>query len=72
MSLAWLEEPPPPTQISLDLGAADGRVPRVPVARAADVDGALSELFGFERFRPGQREAVEAVIRADPAGTSWW
>src|SRR4051795_6208742 len=62
MSLAWLEEPPPPTQISLDLGAADGRVPRVPVARAADVDGALHELFGFEAFRPGQREAVEAAI----------
>src|SRR4051795_7229720 len=61
MSLAWLEEPPPPTQISLDLGAADGRVPRVPVARAADVDGALHELFGFEAFRPGQREAVEAA-----------
>jgi ATP-dependent DNA helicase RecQ len=61
VSLTWLEEPPPPTQISLDLGAADGRVPRVPVARAADVDGALSELFGFEGFRPGQREAVEAA-----------
>src|SRR3954469_21320680 len=63
MSLAWLEEPPPPTQTSLDLGAADGRAPRVPVARSADVDGALHELFGFEGFRPGQREAVEAVVR---------
>ena len=61
MSLAWLEEPRRPTQTSLDLGAADGRVPRVPVARAADVDGALSELFGFPGFRPGQREAVEAA-----------
>ena len=61
MSLAWLEEPPPPTQTSLDLGAADGRVPRVPVASSADVDGALAELFGFPGFRPGQREAVEAA-----------
>ena len=61
MSLAWLEEPPAPTQTSLDLGEADGRVPRVPVARAADVDGALRELFGFASFRPGQREAVEAA-----------
>jgi RecQ family ATP-dependent DNA helicase len=66
VSLPWLEEPPPPTQTSLDLGAADGRVPRVPVARAADVDGALEELFGFPGFRPGQREAVEAVIRPHP------
>ena len=64
MSLAWLEEPPAPTQTSLDLGAADGRVPRVPVARATDVDGALAELFGFEGFRPGQREAVEAARAA--------
>src|SRR3954453_23293399 len=32
-----------------------------PVARAADVDGALAELFGFPGFRPGQREAVEAA-----------
>src|SRR5262245_66480829 len=32
-----------------------------PVARATDVDGALHELFGFESFRPGQREAVEAA-----------
>ncbi len=61
MSLAWLEEPPAPTQTSLDLGAADGRVPRVPVAKAQDVDGALQELFGFPGFRPGQREAVEAA-----------
>src|SRR3954453_18726871 len=32
-----------------------------PVARSADVDGALAELFGFAGFRPGQREAVEAA-----------
>src|SRR6201991_2872286 len=32
-----------------------------PVARSADVDGALHELFGFPGFRPGQREAVEAA-----------
>jgi len=31
------------------------------VARAGDVDGALTELFGFPGFRPGQREAVEAA-----------
>ena len=61
VSLAWLEEPPAPTQTSLDLGAADGRVPRVPIAKAQDVDGALQELFGFPGFRPGQREAVEAA-----------
>ncbi|MDA0164622.1 RecQ family ATP-dependent DNA helicase [Solirubrobacter ginsenosidimutans] len=61
MSLPWLEEPPPALQTSLDLGVADGRVPRVPVARATDVDGALAELFGFPGFRPGQREAVEAA-----------
>jgi ATP-dependent DNA helicase RecQ len=61
VSLAWLEEPPAPTQTSLDLGSADGRVPRVPVAKATDVDGALQELFGFPAFRPGQREAVEAA-----------
>jgi ATP-dependent DNA helicase RecQ len=35
--------------------------PPEPIARATDVDGALHELFGFERFRPGQREAVEAA-----------
>ena len=28
-----------------------------PVARATDPDGALREVFGFESFRPGQREA---------------
>src|SRR3954451_24766361 len=32
-----------------------------PVARSADVDGALAELFGFAGFRRGQREAVEAA-----------
>ena len=61
VSLAWLEEPPAPTQTSLDLGSADGRVPRVPVAKATEVDAALQELFGFPGFRPGQREAVEAA-----------
>jgi ATP-dependent DNA helicase RecQ len=38
-----------------------GRPEPEPVARAADVDGALAELFGFPGFRPGQREAVEAA-----------
>src|SRR3954464_15877630 len=61
VSLAWIESQLPPTQTSLDLGAADGRVPRVPVARSADVDGALHELFGFAGFRRGQREAVQAA-----------
>src|SRR4051794_7659639 len=61
VSLAWLEQPPPPPQTSFDLGEADGRVPRVPVAKAEDVEGALHELFGFAAFRPGQREAVVAA-----------
>src|SRR5262245_4041543 len=39
-----------------------GPPPPEPVARAADVDGALHELFGFPGFRPGQREAVEAAL----------
>src|SRR3954451_13444774 len=38
-----------------------GPPPPAPVARSADVDGALAELFGFAGFRPGQREAVEAA-----------
>src|SRR3954463_3321604 len=38
-----------------------GRPEPEPLARAADVDGALAELFGFPAFRPGQREAVEAA-----------
>jgi len=38
-----------------------GPPPPEPVARAADVEGALHELFGFAGFRPGQREAVEAA-----------
>jgi ATP-dependent DNA helicase RecQ len=38
-----------------------GRPEPEPVARSADVDGALAELFGFPGFRPGQREAVEAA-----------
>src|ERR1700754_2682792 len=61
MSLVWLENSPPPPQGMLDLGEADGRAPRVPGASSTDVDGALSEMFGFERFRPGQREAVLAA-----------
>jgi len=36
--------------------------PPEPVARARDPEGALHELFGFERFRPGQQEAVEAAV----------
>jgi ATP-dependent DNA helicase RecQ len=39
-----------------------GPPPPEPVARARDPEGALHELFGFERFRPGQREAVEAAV----------
>jgi ATP-dependent DNA helicase RecQ len=36
--------------------------PPEPVARSADPEGALRELFGFPRFRPGQQEAVEATL----------
>ncbi len=36
--------------------------PQTPVARATDPAGALRELFGFDAFRPGQREAVDAAI----------
>src|SRR3954447_11068642 len=61
VSLAWIDSQLPPPQTSFDLGAADGRVPREPVARSEDVGGALSELFGFASFRPGQREAVVAA-----------
>jgi ATP-dependent DNA helicase RecQ len=39
-----------------------GPAPPEPVARARDPEGALRELFGFEGFRPGQREAVEAAV----------
>jgi ATP-dependent DNA helicase RecQ len=38
-----------------------------PVARSRDPEGALHELFGFEAFRRGQREAVEAVVGPHPA-----
>ena len=41
-----------------------GPPPPEPVARSRDPDGALHELFGFEAFRPGQREAVEAAVAA--------
>src|SRR4051812_29777862 len=61
VSLAWLENQVPPPQTSLDLGEANGRAPRVPVASSSDPDVALHELFGFEGFRPGQREAVLAA-----------
>ncbi|MEA2123785.1 MAG: ATP-dependent helicase RecQ, partial [Solirubrobacteraceae bacterium] len=37
--------------------------PQAPVARASDPDGALHELFGFDAFRPGQREAVDAALQ---------
>ena len=39
-----------------------GPPPPEPVARSRDPEGALHELFGFEGFRPGQREAVEAAV----------
>jgi ATP-dependent DNA helicase RecQ len=39
-----------------------GPPPPQPVARATKPVGALHELFGFEAFRPGQREAVEAAL----------
>ncbi len=46
---------------ALTLPGLDGH-PQVPVARAADPEGALGELFGFPGFRPGQREAVDAAL----------
>jgi ATP-dependent DNA helicase RecQ len=39
-----------------------GPPPPQPVARSRDPEGALHELFGFEEFRPGQREAVDAAV----------
>ena len=33
-----------------------------PVAQARDPEGALHELFGFQAFRRGQREAVDAAL----------
>src|ERR1041384_2548661 len=39
-----------------------GPPPPQPVARSTDPEAALRELFGFEAFRPGQREAVDAGI----------
>jgi ATP-dependent DNA helicase RecQ len=39
-----------------------GPPPPEPVARSRDPEGALHELFGFEGFRRGQREAVEAAL----------
>jgi ATP-dependent DNA helicase RecQ len=61
VSLAWIESQLPPPQTAFDLGEADGRAPRVPVASSVDPDEALHELFGFAGFRPGQREAVVAA-----------
>src|SRR3954471_23206608 len=43
-----------------------GPPPPEPVARATDPVEALHELFGFPSFRPGQREAVEAVVGPHP------
>ena len=39
-----------------------GAPPPEPVARSREPERALHELFGFEGFRPGQREAVEAAL----------
>jgi ATP-dependent DNA helicase RecQ len=39
-----------------------GPPPAEPVARSRDPEGALHELFGFEGFRRGQREAVSAAV----------
>src|SRR5689334_23523838 len=39
-----------------------GPPPPEPVARSRAPEGALHELFGFESFRPGRREAVEAAV----------
>ena len=39
-----------------------GPPPPEPVARATEPGAALRELFGFESFRPGQQEAVEAGL----------
>jgi len=39
-----------------------GPPPPEPVAHAREPEAALRELFGFEGFRPGQREAVDAGL----------
>ena len=39
-----------------------GPPPPEPVARATEPGAALRELFGFQAFRPGQRDAVEAGL----------
>jgi ATP-dependent DNA helicase RecQ len=39
-----------------------GPPPPEPVARATEPEAALHELFGFEGFRRGQREAVDAAL----------
>ena len=46
-----------------------GPPPAEPVARATDPDGALRELFGFEGFRRGQAEAVQAALESHPRVT---
>ena len=65
----------------MSLTAKDTRAPRArppppePVARARDPEGALHELFGFERFRPGsrrrsrQRVAGRDVLVVMPTGS---
>ena len=56
--------------MSLDLALPGlGPPPPEPVARATDPDGALRELFGFESFRRGQREAVDAGLAGRDC---WW
>ena len=46
-------------ETGLDLFSAAAGVPPLD---PADPEGALRRLFGFEGFRPGQREAVEAAL----------
>ncbi len=54
----------PPPLADPDAPALPGLAPPPPepVARSAEPEGALREVFGFEGFRPGQREAVEATL----------
>ena len=39
-----------------------GPEPPAPVSSSQDPDEALAELYGFDAFRPGQREAVQAAV----------
>ena len=52
------------SSLALDNVSLPGLAPPAPepVARSADPEGALRELFGFEGFRRGQREAVDAAL----------